>query len=221
MPDKPIATDYDFLGVNRPKNIPQASAPGQPATYEQIFPWPGYRSGGSWHTFLDGAGTPTNAVVSSTTNFLKSFIVAVRSSVVLTAKGVSVGTLAAGALMRSGIYKVGPGLYPTDLITGSDPAQIDCSTTGLKDTPFSPVITLAPGYYAIAYLINVGATLAFKSPPVTSLIALPEAAHTTALTRTNHWIAPSASTFGALPTTYPAGHTPSVLVPPEFQFQIQ
>jgi hypothetical protein len=217
----PVDSSLLFRNNSRIEGLPPAVAPNQPLVYQQSLLFPGYRSGGKWHTFLDGAAAPTNAVVSSTLNQLKAFIIAVKSPVILTAKGVSVGTSAAGALMRSGIYNCGPGLYPTTLIEGSDPAQIDCSTTGLKDTAFSPVISLVPGYYAIAYQINVGATLAFKSPPVTALIANPETLHTTALSRTNHWLAPSATTFGALPTTYPTDHTPSPLVAPEFQFQIQ
>jgi hypothetical protein len=219
----PRLSDEIFSGGARITGLPPAAAAGQAATYEQIVPFPGYRTGiGGWHTFLSGANNPTTIAVPTTALLLRSFIIAIQEPVILTAKGISVGTVAAGAQMRTGLYNVGKGLYPTTLIAGSDPAAIDCGTTGLRDTAFSPAISLSQGYYAVAYLINTGATLTIKQNPLGNLIALPEAVHSTANSRSCQWVAPSASTFGALPATYPTGHTPLPgTTAPEVQLQIQ
>jgi len=166
--------------------------------------WPGYRST-QWHNFMPRPSAVANANLPI--NVLRTYIIQVEASVVITQRSLTVGTANAGSLVRVGLYNLGSGLYPTTLIANSDIGDINCAATGAKTNAFTSPISLAAGYYGLSYACNgVLANLACFSGATTSFIPLPERAIAQPANRLTGWT--GAFTFGPLPATYPTTHTP-------------
>jgi hypothetical protein len=199
-----ITSNQNFINGARNTGLPPAIAPGQPTTYEQLPIWPGYRSA-QWHNFQPNGSTVAagNLVVS----VLRAYIIKVEAPVIITQRSLTVGTANAGSLVRVGLYNLGPGFYPTTLIANSDIGQIDAGVTGAKTNPFASSISLAAGYYGLAYACNgTLANLTCYSAASTAFIPLPERAIAQPTNRLNGWT--GAFAFATLPSTYPTGHTP-------------
>jgi hypothetical protein len=180
------------------------------STYETFgkqsenVPFPGYRSA-QWHNFHPRSSTVATANL--VINVLRTYVIKVESAVVITQRSLTVGTANAGSLVRVGLYNLGAGFYPTTLINNSDIGQIDCGVTGVKTNPFASPISLAAGHYGLAYACNgVLANLTCYTLASTAFIPLPERAIAQPANRLNGWT--GAFAFAALPSTYPAGHTP-------------
>jgi hypothetical protein len=180
------------------------------STYETFgkqsenVPFPGYRSA-QWHNFqpLGSTVAAANLVI----NVLRAYIIKIEAPITLTQRSLTVGTANAGSLVRVGLYQLGAGFYPTTLVANSDIAQIDAGVTGAKTNPFSSPISLAAGYYGLAYACNgVLANLTCYALATTAFIPLPERAIAQPTNRLNGWT--GAFAFSTLPSTYPVGHTP-------------
>jgi hypothetical protein len=193
-----------YSGGARIDGLPPAIANGQPLIYEQGLVWPGYRSA-QWHNFqpLGSTVAAANLVI----NVLRTYIIRVEAPVVITQRSLTVGTATAGSLVRVGLYNLGAGFYPTTLVANSDIGQIDAGVTGQKTNSFSSPISLAAGYYGLAYACNGAlANLTCYSAASTAFIPLPERAIAQPANRLTGWT--GAFTFAMLPSTYPTGHTP-------------
>jgi hypothetical protein len=167
----------------------------------EALAWPGYRSA-QWHNFQPNASAV--AAANLVINVLRTYIIKVEAPIVITQRSLTVGTATAGSLVRVGLYNLGPGFYPTTLVANSDIAQIDAGVTGVKTNAFASPISLASGYYGLAYACN--GTLANLTCYSTAFIPLPERAIAQPANRLTGWT--GAFTFAALPSTYPTGHTP-------------
>jgi hypothetical protein len=166
--------------------------------------WPGYRSA-QWLNFHPNASTV--AAANLPINVLRTYIIRVEAPVTIGQRSLTVGTANAGSLVRIGLYNLGPGLYPTTLVNNSDIGQIDCGVTGVKTNPFASPISLAAGYYGLAYACNgVLANLICYSLASTAFIPLPERAIAQPTNRLSGWT--GAFTFGPLPANYPTTQTP-------------
>lgn len=109
-----------------------------------------------------------------------------------------------GCVYRVGIYSDNGSLYPGSLVSGSDAAEYDGASNGVK-TSGAVSITLTPGLYWVAVHSNItltlrGWTTGFVTPlgmTSTATGALPENTYSGVVA------------YGSLPATYTASHASS------------
>lgn len=113
---------------------------------------------------------------------------------------------AAGREARMGLYRnvANPrDLYPGALLDES--AVLDCSTTGVKSTTISRILT--PGLYWLAFVVNNASISfgAYNTAQAAARLGLPSTLDANAGTGWTH-----AHTYGALPDPYPSS-SPSIV----------
>lgn len=137
-----------------------------------------------------------------TASQLRAFPWVITSKIVINGIFAEVTTASAGSSFRVGIYSDTGSLYPGALVATSDAIAYDSGTVGVKTSALGTTITLLPGLYWVAVNSSANPTLRAIAPsaiaPVLGVpLTLGATPHTTGYA--------VASTFGALPATYPAG----------------
>lgn len=108
-------------------------------------------------------------------------------------------TLAGAGKARGGIYSDSLG-YPDQLISGSDAAEFDTSTTGAKTTTIA--LTLPAGFYWYTYQFNNSTNLVEGTSFEAAQLTIGESdPHSTG--RPTAWRV--AGTYGAMPASFPGG----------------
>lgn len=187
--------------------IDDTNAVGMRTTLE--IPINTYRSGRYYSNNLSGSTTSNQAL---TANTLRAFRWRVDTTLNFNEIISEVTTLAA-ANYRIAIY-TDVASYPTTLIAGSDALSYDASGTGVKSSGAINV-TINPGFYWIAFnsngtptlrahgtanILNVGADVTMGANAFTTCVS-------------------ASQTFGAMPSSFPAGGTFSNLACPIAAFR--
>lgn len=169
-----------------------------------------YRSGRYVSNTLSGASTSTQALANGT---LRAWRWRVESTLNFTEILSEVTTLAAASSYRIGLYTDLAG-YPDQLVAGTDVTTYDSTGTGVK-TSGAVNITLNPGYYWI--VLNSNATPVMRAHATGSVLSLGADSSLGA----NSFVTAINATFAyaAMPSSFPAGGTYSLLACPVVAFK--
>lgn len=141
-------------------------------------------------------GTATQAA-----STLRAFPWEIREAVSLSIARVDVSTAVAGSTMRTAFYLSNSSHYPTTIVAGSE-VTFDTGTTGLKAITYPSAILMPPGlYFVVSNASAAPVVRGFAGSAISSILGLNPAGGT-AMTYTCWSIA---STYGALPSTFPGG----------------
>lgn len=155
----------------------------------------------------------TQATAAST---LRAYPWLVKRRLVIRAVRCEVTTLAASSTFRVGLYADNGQAYPGSLISGSDVAPMDGSTTGVKLNTFASDITLNPGLYWVVFNSNVSVTLrAISTAAILNVLGLNPAGGVT--TTYTGWSA--GFSYAAMPSTFPGAAIPTSTAAPVAMFR--
>lgn len=133
-------------------------------------------------------------------NIIRAYPLAIEDTVTFSALRIEVTTASAGGLARLGIYSDSNG-YPGSRL--EDAGFVDCSSTGLKELPISQSFTTSTKRIWLACNVNSGAIgFRYFGNGISSIGRTSSGGVTTPSFYT------VASTYGALPASYPAGAVP-------------
>jgi len=161
-----------------------------------------YRRPGKYS--VQAASSGVGQAYTAASGSLRAFPFLVTDALTFTTIKTRVSTLQAGGKYRIGIYtaKTDGTIYPDTLVSGTDIQEYDASATGTQEST-TVNITLQPGLYWVANLAN--AAIGLDGYTSHSLIALDvDDVLSNGFTNNRFLVA---QTYGAMPTTFPAGAT--------------
>lgn len=156
---------------------------------------------GLYH-LLVGTGIATPNTILIAANTLRAYQIFVSSTIIITEINSEVTSAVAGTKYRWGIFNDNGINYPGALVTGSDAGEYDSATTGNKPSG-TLAITLTPGIYWVAENTNGAPTLRGITGGWSTNLGFPN----TAFATMNANRVSVAFTYGAMPSTFPAGGT--------------
>jgi hypothetical protein len=170
---------------------------GQPVLHEQVF----LASRATiWVTAAVNQIAPTATAQSA--NSLRAFPWEVKRSSTISTIRSEVSTLLAATTYRIGLYSDN-NVYPGTLLSGTDVALYDASTTGVKSGTLPANITISAGSLIWVAINTTGAFSARCIP--TSAISNVLGVVGNLGTNSSYTGWSFAQTFGAMPNTFPAG----------------
>jgi hypothetical protein len=154
-----------------------------------------------WYTGVANNVSLTTTAISASTIRLHPFIV--ERATTFDAIAANVTNLVLSTNIRLAIYTDDGNCYPNALVSGSDSGNLSSATAGVKSFQFASSITLQPGLYWLAINSDGGPTV--RAIPQNG--ALPILGYDNTLSTIAGSGYTVSSTFGAFPSTLPAGGT--------------